>query len=136
MIAMTEILCDRCHKQIRYKEDLTTTTHLLPYIKKYHNACYAEQEKEAFLLGEFPINTQPGTLGTIIGVGILVYFIPYAYSLGVYERLTSIGQYWSFVYLLMLLLFLFPFLGIIYLLYVRLGSYYKYEKALPSKTKK
>ena len=62
---MNNVICNRCNKEITYREDLVVTTlglsWLFPLLKKYHNACYAQREKTFggfFFLGSKPINTK------------------------------------------------------------------------------
>src|SRR3989344_9514885 len=73
---MTQILCDKCNKEIKYKEDLFVTTYATPFnLVKYHNKCYAQQKKATFfLIADRALNTN-SYLYMIILSGIFAILI-------------------------------------------------------------
>ena len=123
---MTKILCDKCNKEIKYKEDLVVTTYIIPFIlRKYHNACYAQREKTAggfIFLGPKPVNTN---VFTAMGIFFSIFFfLIFAIALLNIPGSASLS-------LLIFLIIAIVVFAIFF--YPRVASYYKYEKALPHK---
>lgn len=123
---MRHVSCDRCGKEIRRQNDLVTTTFIVPFIvKKYHNACYAQREKSVagfFLVGAKPLNSTISTIKTIVGV-VAAFLVAVVFliseAMGIFNVVKLVVAFVIIVFALDLI-------------YVRLKSYYTYEKALPN----
>ncbi len=88
-------------------------------LRSYHNSCYAQREKTAlgtFFVGSKPINTKVSTYTTAIAT-ILFFIVAgfFAVSGNQFGLIAGFGI---------------VILIIIFVLYPRLSSYYKYEKVL------
>lgn len=102
------VYCERCRKEIKYRDDLVTTTFLFQLVP-YHDECYSKDIKgmRTFFVGNQPLNGLSGNIQTLIALilGIAAFFL-----LDENGRLTS--------------LLAFVVLG------YRLYSYFKFEKKL------
>lgn len=121
-----KILCHKCNEAVTSRNDLITAMYVFT-LKPYHAACYSKRltTLRTFLLNNYPMNSFSGTLAA--------YLIPIAGILWIFA-LTRIMEGFIFIPFVFLNFFI-PFLlfGIIASLlpsFIRLYSYYVYEKPL------
>lgn len=116
-----QINCHSCNKPIKSKNDLITALYLV-FIRPYHSSCYANKLKslKTIFLKNYPINGISGTLGAIlvpiIGLYVISIFLKTKQIIPSYQ--VMISAIFFFIFLIVLPIF------------IRLYSYYKYEKPL------
>ncbi len=126
---MSKILCDKCGKDIKYKKNLVVVTYFIPFIlKKYHNICYAKQEKTlkgiAFL-GPKPVNSAGYKFIAIFYISVVLMFV--VFLIAIPDSFQQIIQIYGIDFLTFLLIaILFSMLMISYPLMISR----KYEKIL------
>ena len=90
---MENILCDKCHKEIKSNNDFIAVTQYYPKFpySKFHAPCYSEFLKNKFLVitpkdGSGVISGKNGTRGAIIGIILFIFSIIFFFTL-VYPRI-------------------------------------------------
>ena len=134
---MDRFICDKCKKEIKYKEDLIVVPKNTPFfviplsLKTFHNSCYSKKIKSPsgfFLSGPNPINSK--SYGKFLVAGyVILLFGSLALLSGVQWNISKL----SFNSILLLLIFAYFMIitGV-----PKVLSHYRYEKALPSKNAK
>jgi len=117
------VLCNACKKPIRTKDELITSFYFLK-IKPYHSSCYSKNLKSfrTILLNNYPINSIATMFHIILSSIMGLIFLSFAIT-AVIEGDEDLFLWITASVFIVSFLIILP-------IFVRLYSYYKFEKIL------